>query len=375
MSAALARSASDEEAARASMDWRRAATYGVLWGIVCSVMSSLELPLGEISAADLLRFSAIEFLQWCIPGLVLAGGTMLLERRLTVMQMALALVAFALLECAAIWTIFQFLELRPWLLVTYAYVFWLALVYGGLFVAAYRLSMRSERIRRLLVRAQIARQEAESLLATAEIETLQGHVDPAFLLRVMVEVERRYAHDPSGVDRLLDPLVSFLRAAMPGVRSGASTLAAETMLAVQYARVWAELDPARATWRIESDGSIPDAPFPSLLLLPVLDQLAAFEITASRAELGVSHGAGRCTLTLARDVSHIGRWLTPELIYRLRIGLSTLFGEAWTLEVREAPAAPLLVLTFPLEQRMRNAMPERDDAHSPLRDTAQPLFP
>jgi LytS/YehU family sensor histidine kinase len=62
--------------------------------------------------------------------------------------------------------------------------------------------------------AQIARQRTETLRTEAELDSLQGKIDPHFLLRVMVETKRRYDTDPAGATRLVDTLVRFLRAAM-----------------------------------------------------------------------------------------------------------------------------------------------------------------
>jgi len=184
------------------------------------------------------------------------------------------------------------------------------------------------------------------LLSEARLLSLQGQVDPAFLLRAMVEVERRYARDPAGMGRLLDRLVGFLRAAMPGVRSGVSTLAAEVRLAERYAEVCAELGPDRAIWTIQVEGALPELPFPSLLLLPLLDQLTAASGSTRRVEMQVTQRDGHCILMLARGAPEHERRLTPELLYRLQVGLRAVFGDAWALQSGLASAA--VVLTLPL---------------------------
>jgi hypothetical protein len=296
-------------------------------------------------------------LQWVVAGVALASATMLLEHRLRPWMIAPALVAFSLLVTAGWLPIGDEHDQRSFFSTWFqgagrVHIFWGAMVYGGLFVAAYRSSMQSERTRELLARAEIARQETENLFSEAQLLSLRGHVDPEFLLRVMVEVEHRYAHDAAGMGRLLDPLVNFLRTAMPGVRSGASTLAAEVLLAEQYALVWAELEAARATWNIRVEGPMPDLPFPPLLLLPVLDQLAAG--SARRVKLQVAQTDERCILTLTRGVPFHERGLAPELLYRLQVGLRAVFGDAW--ELQGSAASPAYVLTLPLA-RTASAVP------------------
>lgn len=337
-------------------DWRLAVVYGMLWGVAITVMETSVLPPDVRSPAEWLSFELSLLMKWATTGVGLASATMLLESSMRPWMIAPALMAFALLASMGSEGITSEHSHFPdwphsptWFDGgNRVHVFWSSMFYGGLFVAAYRLSMQSERTRGLLARAEIARQETESLFSAARLLSLQGQVDPAFLLRVMVEVERRYAVDAAGMGRLLDPLVGFLRSAMPGVRSGASTLAAEVLLAEQYAQVWAELEPGRATWNIQVEGAMPDLPFPPLLLLPVLDQFADAGGSARGVELQLTQNDGHFVLTLTHAAPGHHHPLAPELMYRLQVGLRAVFGDAWNLQ--RSPAFPAVVLTLPLRQ-------------------------
>jgi len=348
----------------ASPRWRRAVLYGVLWAVAISVLESFALPLGHVGATQLMDFVAGLFPRWCVMGIILAVVTMLFERRLTWWSIAPTLLGFSVLVCAAWW--FPSDSLWP-MEHGYLHIFWGGLFYGGVFVAAYRVNERAERTRRLFGRAEIARQRTESLLSAAQLRALQGHIDPTFLLRVMVEVERRYTQDARAAGALLDAMVSFLRAAMPGVRGGASTLAVEVQLAMQYAQVWAELEPRRPAWRLSLEGSIPDVQFPSLLLLPVLDRLASSEGASFHSELSVRDVGGKCELVLDSAASYRAPWLEPDLMYRLQVGLRTMFGEDWVLAVSDTSAAPKFVLTLPFDRPAHAAAVEH--GHAPLLST------
>ncbi len=131
----------------------------------------------------------------------------------------------------------------------FIYNVWVCLFYGGLFMPGFVLVIRAERTRSLLGNAEIARSQTDTVLSQTQLQALRGQVDPDLLLRVMAEVQRRYAQDPAAAERLLDQLINFLRSAMPGVRSGRSTLAAELAIVQSYVQLWAELDPQRAGWR------------------------------------------------------------------------------------------------------------------------------
>lgn len=312
------------------------------------------MPLGALSVTDLLLFEARLVPHLVVSGIALASLTMLLHDRLSLKGAAIFLLLFSLFSTLMVLVYEQVplgigdsqwwgSEALP------LHTFWSSFTHGGVFFAAYRFSVRSERTRGLLMRAEIAREQSEAVLSAAQLQALQGQVDPAFLIRTLVEVERRYSVDAAGADRLLHTLVSFLRTAMPAVRSGVSTLAAEVELATDYSRLCSELDEEGPTWRIEVEGSLPEVDFPPLLLLPVLDQLASAAGSKCPAELRVNKNAGRCCLTLQTAGSCSPGWLPPDLLYRYQVGLRALFNDDWTLAAGNSPASPAFMLTIPLQ--------------------------
>jgi hypothetical protein len=170
----------------------------------------------------------------------------------------------------------------------------------------------------------------------------------------MAEVQRRYASDAAGADRLLEQLVNFLRRAMPGVRNGTSTLAAEVKLARAHARLIAEVDLQHTIWRIRVEPGLGELPFPPLLLLPVLDALAAACAPGSTCALTLERTGGADSsvqasgflLRLYGPIS-VPHWLPEALERRLRVGLGAVLGHAWSLLLGDAAmGAPALVLTL-----------------------------
>lgn len=322
-------------------DWAGTARYGLLWGIASAAVESFALPLGEFRGTLLIQLVIQILIHWCTTGVTLAWSLMLFEHR----GMGVHVIALVLGTCAIL---LEPLWLTRVVLGYFAsdvlHILWGGLFYGGLFVLAFRLHVRSERIRGVLARAEIARQQTEAMLSAEQLKAMQGQVDPAFLLRVMTEVENRYGRYQVGVDRLLDALVAFLRAAMPGVRSGASTLLGEVQIAREYARVLAELEPGRSSWRIDDPASLPELPFPPLLLLPVLDRLASG--SAHGIALGLRHAGAQCVVSLHRAEPCPCAWLGSELGYRLRVGLRATLGEAWSLDVGDGSAGPAFVLSM-----------------------------
>lgn len=331
--------------------WARAASYGVIWGFAVTALESFELPLGSLGAAEVLLFHGKLLPHLCMAGIVLAAVTMGSIRRPWDWPMtAWAMVLFPLLTCTINFVLGRTVGFRSMWVTdggeSYLHTFWTSLFYGPLFMIAYRLNVRSEHARVRLAQTEIARQQAESVLTASRFQALKGHVDPAFLLRVIETVQTRYSEGPIAADQLLDKLVGFLRAAMAGIRSGSSSLAAEVELATQYNHVLRELDRSEPVLRVRFEGEGPDLPFPSLLMLPVIDALSRAS-GRSGIDLVVRHAAGRCNLSLFAPGTPES-WLSPNLAYRMKVGLRALFGDDWSLALPTRAEGPVFDLKLPV---------------------------
>jgi hypothetical protein len=232
-------------------------------------------------------------------------------------------------------------------LASFAYQTWTVLFYGGFYFFAWRLNDRAERTRALLGEGEIARIRAETLLGEAQLRSLRGRVEPALLLRVMSEVERRYAYPGSNADGLLARLVAFLRLAMPAVRSGESTLRGALALARAYTELLAELEPNQTKWTITGNVRA-DVPFPALLLLPLLDAHAAASPSPFTGSVTVGAESAGVVIRLHGGPVGPANWISGDLSYRVRVGLSTLYGNAWSMAHQETshPTDPALVVVL-----------------------------
>jgi hypothetical protein len=349
--------------------WRRAAAFGMLGGVTLVALEMLVLP-SDLTRADWIALAMLLMVQWSLAATVIAYVATYAEARVRVP----ALVAWLLATAVALSAAFAFLfslamqygsrfavgreaalevgfatgEFAP--MSTFLYNLWILLFFGGLFTAGCVLGRRAERSRDVLARAEIERSRTEALLGEAELESLRAHVDPSFLLRVVTEIEVRYGVRSGDADRLLDALVGFLRSAMPGVRGNTSTLRAELQLADAYGRVWSEIDPERAGWRIHSDRGVPDTPFPSMWLLPVLDAWSSGASASAICDVRIAMYGSHATLTLDSDSVALPRGFPMTLDYRLRVGLRAVFADRAALALRTPATRERreLSLTFPL---------------------------
>jgi hypothetical protein len=95
----------------------------------------------------------------------------------------------------------------------------LALIHAWLASFIYVRHRNSLRAARALADSEIDRAEAQRGLLAAQLLAANAQVDPLLVLRALDDVERAYVIDPARGDALLDEFITYLRAAIPRVRS------------------------------------------------------------------------------------------------------------------------------------------------------------
>jgi hypothetical protein len=331
------------ESARSPQHIARIVLLGVLWGIAVSAMESVTIPVPGEGWATFWRVMAWIVPGWSIVGIAIAAAVEAWGARFTRPAVAAAALVASALALSALWSTINALpfvrganedialsaagDADP--LGPFAYQFWVVLFYGGFYVLAWKLDRASARTRESLRRAELARLDAEIMLGEAQLQLLRGCVEPGLLLRVVSEVERRYVNEGARADALLERLAHFLRLAMPAIRDGHTTLDAELKLVGAFEVLGADLDARPTRWTVM--GAVPpDIAFPPLLLLPLLDALAAAMPRGARGSVAVTSDGDAVALRV--HAGPVGRdWLSADLGYRLRVGLSGCHGEAWRL--------------------------------------------
>jgi hypothetical protein len=362
---------------RTAFGWRRGMAYVVLWTLFVGSLENI-VPVSSFAPDEVYALVLAG-----VPGHLFAAILFVVLAALAVPRLPAAWLVLATVAVAMLITTIRSLAPDPFvsfenttlsqsqesrLRTSVVYLGWGLLIYGGLFVCAIALAHRAERTQALLGRSEIARIRSETLFSRAQAMGLQGCVDPAFLLRVLDEMQQRYAVDVASADRLLDRLVAFLRLAMPGVRSGHSTLGAEVLAARSYARLVAELDPGRGAWHCDIDSVLTDMSFPPLLLLPLLDRLGAQQPAGLPLRMKAKSGSSQATLTLHGRAGP--GWLGDDLLYRLRVGLRTVHAGA-SVAVAEPGAADALTIVLPLGSSLSNGSAGSD---SHFNDAGEPSW-
>jgi hypothetical protein len=270
-----------------------------------------------------------------------------------VMLQALAVIAVALatsngLEVRLVGNT-QFVRLGVEDSAIFAYSMWLQLAAGGLTSWYYAARGHSERMVASLRAAELARQHARKALLESRLEIVKAQVEPGFLLGTLARVQDLYEIDPARADRALDDLIDYLRAALPQLRDGSTTLGREVDLIDAYLRVAAaRASPVRS--RIAPLTAAQRGEYaPPMVLLPLvqmaLDASAAgkgegvaveVETTAEGLQAHVRFDAGAARVPDAR-------------LEAVRRTLESLFGARATLEC----AAAGVTATWPRDNPTR----------------------
>ena len=286
---------------RPRFQWLHATLCGLLLAVVITVAVSLTQPIGALAPGEIARVAVSVLLNYAPVGLIWAYGAKLASE-----SGRPRLMLFATLSCA--WATAVGMDALPVtraaaaggdgaplftvpLLDLACYSLWLNLFYGGLYALGFVNARRLTRMRRCLSQLRLARDEAEADMREARLRAVQGQIQPELLLEALRELQIAYDRDPEQGDRLFDALISFLRAAMPSLRGGASTLKGELALMESYGALRLLLRAGAPVWRLALGAPAQDAPFPAVHLLPALDRAsralpagAALEIEARNTE-------------------------------------------------------------------------------------------
>ena len=232
---------------------------------------------------------------------------------------------------------------------------------AGLLFAAYCRARDRELAAMHAVRtAELARADAERDIIEMRVHVLQSRVEPALLFGALDDVRRLYVRDADAADALLDDLIAYLRAALPQMRGGTSTLAREAALAEAYLRVLPAGRDRRVVARLSIDDGMRSLLFPAMVLLPLVHAAGAsvpeggvaarlIEISAPAAGQ-VAHPFSR---SLRVDVvdHYLPHVWAEEVIAAIRGNLLQSFGPAATLDVLQVDQAPAVLVTWPAIER------------------------
>ncbi|HZF97315.1 MAG TPA: histidine kinase [Pseudoxanthomonas sp.] len=153
----------------------------------------------------------------------------------------------------------------------------LAVVYGlfggGLALRAYFSERRRWRAHRHQGEVESLKRQARD--ADLRLGLLQAQVEPHFLFNTLASVRALVRQDPAQAEATLDALVAFLRASIPRLRDGEtslhSTLGQQLDLCASYLALMQVRTGGRLGYRIEAEAGLRERPFPPALLITLVE--------------------------------------------------------------------------------------------------------
>jgi len=213
----------------------------------------------------------------------------------------------------------------------------ISLFYGLWLVLVFALLMQMKR-----------REDAERMLAVqkalaeAQLAQLQAQRRPHFLFDALNTVSSLMQTDTARADRMLTQLGDLLRASVGTTRRDSIPLHDELQTLQKYTDIMQERFGERAvvSWNIAKDAL--NAPLPSMLLQPLLENAYKHGVERNTAPVFISITAERSGSSLRVKICNTGSTLTPESPTTHGVGISNcrerlrlLYGAAAQLSLEE----------------------------------------
>ena len=203
----------------------------------------------------------------------------------------------------------------------------------GLFVSMlFLFKFREARAQTQILRGEADRNLLSKQAAEAELKLMQAQVEPHFLFNTLASVQFLTETDPPMAGLMLGHLLSYLRAAVPQLRSGSTTLGQEAELARAYLSIMQMRMETRLRFSIDIPASLESHPFPPMLLMSVVENAIKHGIEPQAEGGEVRLEAKQKDGSLIVSVTDSGRGFTEHLgqgvgLTNLRERLKALYGQ------------------------------------------------
>jgi sensor histidine kinase YesM len=207
----------------------------------------------------------------------------------------------------------------------------IGLFFGGIGGITYFLSERIEKLDAEVKQHQLIRSETERRELEAQLKLLQAQIEPHFLFNTLANVGSLIDTDPALAKRLLERLNDWLRVALARARSETATLGDELDMLENYLQILRVRFGERLRWQIDAEDAVRQAPFPPMLLQPLVENAVCHGIEPKLGGGEVAIRAGTADGRLRIEVCDSGIGLGGEPgagtgLCNVRARLAALYG-------------------------------------------------
>jgi signal transduction histidine kinase len=192
-----------------------------------------------------------------------------------------------------------------------------------------------------VVRAASRQHELEKQVLEARLKLLQAQIEPHFLFNTLANVQHLVTADPPLANKVLTSLIRYLRAALPQMREGGTTLGREVELARAYLEIQAVRMGSRLDFRIDIPMELAASPFPPMMLMTLVENAIKHGIDPLQEGGEISIIASRGPIgAIAVTVADTGAGITNMSgtgvgLQNIRERLAALFDRAASLSLDE----------------------------------------
>jgi sensor histidine kinase YesM len=217
----------------------------------------------------------------------------------------------------------------------------------------YMLVENNEESKRQALKFELEKKTIEAQALAAQMRAMQAQVEPHFLFNTLANVQQLVEEQSPRAAPLLGNLISYLRAAVPQMRTDMTTLKREFDMAENYLAIMQMRMPDRLVTQISLPAALNDIAIPPLAIMTLVENAVRHGIDPTE------HG-GEVHISATRDggnivvlVADTGKGSTNYNgagfgLTHLRERLRTCWGAAATLSIgANKPRGTLAALTFP----------------------------
>jgi len=204
-----------------------------------------------------------------------------------------------------------------------------------------------------VAQAEAQRHELEKQVLEARLKLMQAQIEPHFLFNTLANVQHLVEADPPLAGRTLESLITYLRAALPEMREGATNLGREAAMARAYLEIQEIRMGKRLRFQVDVPDSVRTLVFPPMMLLTLIENALKHGIDPLQQGGEIKVSAEVVDGLLQVSVADTGQGLLQSNgmgvgLENIRERLRTLYGKSAKLCLEEnSPRGVVARITVP----------------------------